>query len=305
MSTRIATEATKNNYKKNLIRLNDGNEIKNYNFLKKTDSILKKMEHLKPNTIRSYLIAIVSTIKDLKNFDKEKKIYYDLMMQMNKDLKENNSKSETQEKNWIDQNEVMNIFSSLCEKVMPLLNQKKVNAKEWHDILDFVVLSLYCLQQPRRNKDYQLMKVLKSTKDLDDNYKEFNYYDGDKFLFYNYKTKGTYHLQEVNVCEELKKILTSYLKLHPLKKEKNYFLLVDFNGEPLQQVNSITRILNRIFHKRIGVSMLRNIYLTDKFKTPMDELKHTAEAMGTSSNTIANTYVKTDDRDSMQQLKDV
>ena len=35
MSTRTQTESTKETYKKNLIRLNDGKEIKNYNFLKK------------------------------------------------------------------------------------------------------------------------------------------------------------------------------------------------------------------------------------------------------------------------------
>ena len=94
----------------------------------------------------------------------------------------------------------------------------------------------------------------------------------------------------------LEKILLLYLKLHPLRKEKNFFLLVDFDGEELKQVNSITRILNRIFNKKIGVSMLRNIYLTDKFKKPLEILKETAENMGTSSNTIQNNYIKLDDK---------
>jgi hypothetical protein len=307
MSARTATEETKNNYKKNILRLNDGKEFKTYNFLKKTEDILKKIEHLKPNTRRSYLISIVSTLKGVKGFDKESKYYYDLMMQMNKELKENNSKSETQEQNWISQDEVMEVYKNLYDKTMPLLKQKKVNAKEWHDILDFIILCLYTLQQPRRNKDYGEMKVLNAPKDLGDDYKEFNYYDGNanKFLFYNYKTKGTYHLQEVDVSKELKDILTLYIKLHPLKKDKNYYLLVDYNGNPLPQTNSITRVLNRIFHKKIGVSMLRNIYLTDRFKKPMEELKDTATAMGTSSNTISNTYVKTDDRNSIEDLKSI
>ena len=253
------------------------------------------------------MISIVSTLKGVKGFDKESKYYYDLMMQMNKELKENNSKSETQEQNWISQDEVMEVYKNLYDKTMPLLKQKKVNAKEWHDILDFIILCLYTLQQPRRNKDYGEMKVLNAPKDLGDDYKEFNYYDGNanKFLFYNYKTKGTYHLQEVDVSKELKDILTLYIKLHPLKKDKNYYLLVDYTGNPLPQTNSITRVLNRIFHKKIGVSMLRNIYLTDKFKKPMEDLKDTATAMGTSSNTISNTYVKTDDRNSIEDLKSI
>ena len=298
MTTRNITETSKNIYSKNLIRLNDGNEIKNYNFLKKTDDILKKIEHLKPNSRRTYLISIVSTLKSKPELQKIYKFYYSLMMELNKDLKVNNTKSDTQKENWISQDEVLKIYNEYDEKISPLLKLKKVNAKQWDDILDFVVLSLYVLNQPRRNKDYQLMKVIKSNKDLDDDYKEFNYYlpTDEKFCFFNYKTGHTYHLQEIPVAQKLQNILLQYLKLHPNKKQKNYFLLVDYDGQPLEQVNDITRILNHIFKKKIGVSMLRNIYLTDKFKPQMEELKETASNMGTSSSTISNNYVKIDEK---------
>jgi hypothetical protein len=298
MTTRNITETSKNIYSKNLIRLNDGNEIKNYNFLKKTDEILKKIEHLKPNSRRTYLISIVSTLKSKPELQKIYKFYYDKMMELNKDLKINNTKSESQKANWISQDEVLEIYNEYEEKISPLLKLKKVNAKQWDDILDFIVLSLYVLNQPRRNKDYQLMKVIKSNKDLDDDYKEFNYYlpTDEKFCFFNYKTRHTYHLQEIPVSKKLQNILLQYLKLHPNKKQKNYFLLVDYDGQPLEQVNDITRILNHIFKKKIGVSMLRNIYLTDKFKPQMEELKETASNMGTSSSTISNNYVKIDEK---------
>ena len=39
MSKREISETSKNIYSKNISRLNDGNEIKNYNFLKKTETI--------------------------------------------------------------------------------------------------------------------------------------------------------------------------------------------------------------------------------------------------------------------------
>jgi hypothetical protein len=301
MSKREISETSKNIYSKNIIRLNDGEPVKNYNFLKKNEIIMSKINHLKPNSQRTYLISIVSTIKGLKGFDKEFKYYYDKMMELNKELKVNNEKSETQQANWINQDEVLKIYHSLAEKAIPLLKlkgNKKINQKEWDDILDFVVLSLYVNAEPRRNKDYQLMKVVKKAKDLGDDYKEFNYYlpSNAKFLFYNFKTAGTYNLQEIPVNGELENILLQYLNIHPLKKEKSFFLLVNYNGEELKQVNSITRILNRIFNKKIGVSMLRNIYLTDKFKTPMEELKETANNMGTSSNTIQNNYIKMDEK---------
>jgi len=298
MTTRNITETSKNIYSKNLIRLNDGEPIKNYNFLKKVDTIMKKIEHLKPNSRRTYLISIVSTLKKIPELQKIYKIYYDKMMELNKDLKINNTKSETQKENWISQEEVLKIYNEYEEKYLPLLSLKKVNVKQWDDILDFVVLSLYVLNQPRRNKDYQLMKVIKSNKDLDDDYKNFNYYlpSEKKFCFFNYKTGHTYHLQEIDVNEKLQNILLLYLKLHPHKKTKKYFLLVDYDGQPLEQVNDITRILNHIFKRKIGVSALRGIYLTDKFKPQMEELKQTATNMGTSSGTISNTYVKLDEK---------
>jgi hypothetical protein len=298
MSKREISETSKNIYSKNISRLNDGNEIKNYNFLKKTETILNKINHLKPNSQRTYLISIVSTIKGLKGFDKEFKIYYEKMMELNKDLKVNNTKSDVQTENWISQDKVKEIFDEYSVKVLPLLKLKKVNEKEWDDILDYIVLSLYVLNEPRRNKDYQLMRVIKSSKDLTEDYKNYNYYlpVNCKFLFYNYKTKGTYQLQEINVNDLLQNILIQYLKLHPLKKEKNFYLLVDYDGEELKQVNSITRILNRIFDKKIGVSMLRNIYLTDKFQKPLEILKDTAHNMGTSSSTIQNNYIKMDEK---------
>lgn len=301
---RETTESTKNIYKNNIIRLNKGAEIKynkngepNLDFLKDTEDILGKISHLKPNSRRTYLISIVSTLTGIKKYEKVRTIYYDLMQNYNKELKQNNNKSESQKENWIPQSEVLQVYQALGEKVLPLLSLKKVSPKEWDEILSFVVLSLYCLQPPRRNKDYQMMKVIKSPKDLDEDYKNFNYYSLAKppqFLFYNYKTKGTYNLQEVPVSTDLKNILTAYLKLHPLRKEKSYFLLVDSKGQPIHQVNAITRILNSIFGKKIGVSLLRNIYLTDKFKAPVNELQNTATAMGTSSATVQQQYIKND-----------
>jgi len=298
MTTRVISETSKDIYSKNLIRLNNGEPIKNYNFLKKTDNIFKKIEHLKPNSRRTYLISIVSTLKKFPEFQKIYKIYYDKMMELNKDLKVNNTKSETQKENWISQDEVLKIYNEYEEKFSPLLKLKKVNEKQWDDILFFIIFSLYVLNQPRRNKDYQLMLVVKSNKDLPDDYKKYNYYfpSDAKFCFFNYKTNHTYNLQEIPVNEKLQNILLQYLKLHPHRKQKNYFLLVDYEGEPLEQVNDITRVLNHIFKRKIGVSALRGIYLTDKFKPQMEELKQTATNMGTSSGTISNTYVKLDEK---------
>jgi hypothetical protein len=69
------------------------------------------------------------------------------------------------------------------------------------------------------------------------------------------------------------------------------FLVYD-DGKPLDKINSITRVLNGIFHKRIGASMLRHIYLSSKYGNQLQEMKNDANVMGHSVDTAINSYIK-------------
>jgi hypothetical protein len=53
-------------------------------------------------------------------------------------------------------------------------------------------------------------------------------------------------------------------------------------------------MLNKIFGKKIGVSMLRAISLTDKYGKMAEDLKKDAGDMATSVDTIMNNYIKQD-----------
>jgi hypothetical protein len=298
METKKIRDSSKNIYIKNIQRLNNGEEVTDLNFLKNTPAIMSKLEKYKPNSKRTYLISIVSTLKDQKGFEECFKYYYNEMMKLNKELKINNTKSDTQKENWISQAEVIQTFNNLLEQTKPLFNLKKLNEEEYKNLLNLIVLGLYVLQPVRRNKDYQLMKIVPNMKGVikQANYKDFNYLDlsTNKFLFYNFKTSGTYHLQEIDINEELLKLIKIYLKFYPNKKKD--FLLVDYRGNPFILVNDITRILNKIFKKNIGVSLLRSIYLTNKFGDDIQKIKDVAKDMGTSQNVISNQYVKIDNK---------
>lgn len=296
------TESSLKLYSSNIKRLNDGEIPKNLNFLKEFDTIIKKLEKYKPNTQRSYLISIVSLLKEEPKMKKHYDKYYELMMQYNKDLQTNTEKSESQKTNWIDQEDVLKTYDELKTVVFPLIEKKKLTEREYNDFLSFVILSLYCLQPPRRNADYQLCLVVKKY-DAESFDKKFNYLDltSWKFYFNNYKTAGTYKCQVVDVNDDLKDVLQTYLtKISPLraelKKKQPIYLLSNYEGQPLTAINAITRILNKIFGKKIGVSMLRNIYLTSKYSGKISQLNEDATAMGTSSNTIQNQYVKLDSK---------
>lgn len=283
-------------YLNNLKRLNDGEEVKNYNFLKDEKTILMKIEKYKPNTQRSYIISIVSLLKEEPKQKKLYDIYYKILIDYNNKLKENTGKSESQVKNWIEQDEVKKIYDDLKEKTLKMLKPRKCS--DWDLLLSFIVLSLYVLNAPRRNKDYQNM-VITLHFDPEESDKKFNYYDinNKMFDFMNYKTQKTYKLQQIPVNEELVNNINIYLKYHPLiksLKENDMPFLVNKEGEPLTSNNAITRILNKIFGKNIGSSMLRNIFLTDKFGDENKEKADIVKQMGTSTQTADNNYIKTD-----------
>ena len=273
--------STKSLYIHNLTKLN-GKEPTNLNFLKKTTEIMEKINALKSrNTARSYIIAVVSAIKE---DPKLYKVYYPELEKINKELKENIGKSEKQEENWITQESISTIQKEMMTN-LPKKSKKTLTKDEYEKLLNLVVLSLYTLQSPRRLLDYQLMKV----EDGED--KDFNYYNKGVFVFNNFKTKGKYMTQIQSAPKELNDLIKVYLKYKP---KANNFLLNHYDGTEFKYANEITRILNKIFDKKISCSMLRNIYLTDKFSPAIKEMKEIATNMGTSVNMIETQYAKQD-----------
>jgi len=231
----------------------------------------------------------------LKAFDKKdlQDKYSEIVANINKETnKTSNEKTEKQKENWMDKQEIIDIWDALQNVVKTFTNKKNLSEKQYNILLQFMILSLYTLINPRRNSDFMKMIVLKKNeKDLSTDY---NYLDLQtrQFIFNQYKTKKTYSQQVENIPENLWNVIKLYLKFKPT--ETNYFLC-NFDGEPLPHINSITLILNKIFGRKVACSMLRNIFLSEKFETlqPMlDELKQTADSMGTSVSNSLNTYIK-------------
>ena len=251
---------------------------------------MNKLKKYKINTVRTKLIAVIAMLKafpENKLIEQYSEIVADINKQTNLTSKE---KSETQKKNWVTKDEIMQIWEALEDVVKSF--KKNISEKQYNVLLQFMVLSLFVLINPRRNADYAKMIVVKKMeKDLSTDY---NYLDLQKrkFIFNNFKTKKTYSQQVEDIPDDLLNVLKIYLKYKPT--ETNY-LLCDYEGKPLPHVNSITLILNKIFHKKVGSSLLRNIFLSDKFEKlqPMlDELKEVTNSMGTSSGNAINNYIK-------------
>jgi len=215
---------------------------------------------------------------------------------MNKSLKDQTGKTEKEEAEWIGQEAVKAKFEEHFKIMDELKDKKKLTPDEYDKLLHLVVLALFVLQKPRRNKDYQeafIVKKYKPEMGTDKNYLDLF---KNEFLFNAYKTKGVYSTQTVSVNPLLREIIDFYLKFHPLKsKLKDPIpLLVDYQGEPFTQTNSLTRMLYKVFGSKIGSSMLRKLYLTDKYADVMKQMKEDATEMATSTGTIQTNYIKKD-----------
>jgi hypothetical protein len=279
-------------YIRNLEKLNGG-ELKDFKFLKNVDTVLDLLKAYKDNTKRSILISIVSILgccPDDKKIVKLKQKYYDLMLKKNDEIKEKTTDEATEEQkeNWISWDDVKKRFDELKKEVEESTNNTVVLSKPaFETLLYYMILALYIHNQPRRNKDYQYMNVVFKSNDKLPKDKNYLSYSDNKLVFNVYKTSKKYGQKVEDINEELKKCIDLYLKFHPkikgkVKKNTDTPFLVGYDGNPLSQVNSMTKIFNKIFNKKISSSALRHIFLSDKYGDVVKEMKEDADKMGHS-----------------------
>ena len=287
---RDLTDSTTSAYLRTLYSLNGDKSFKNLAFLKNFDVIQNKLNDLAESTQKTYMASIVSVLTLYKDKAAYKKTYthwHDKMMTAAKASREvdTSQKTETQNKNWMEWKDVLDVKKELEKKVDALAGQKMITAAQYDFILQDLVLSLYTDTPPRRNQDYQKMYVVKKWNDKEPTDRNYLDYDGKQFVFNVYKTAKTHGQQTMAIPDSLFKIIQIYLKHHPVHKGAKKFapsfvFLVSADGSALTAVNAITRILNRIFGKKVAASMLRHIYLSDKYD--IKEMKNDADAMGHS-----------------------
>lgn len=294
---RHVSDTTASAYIKTLTILNDKKPFKNLAFLKKYDTIDAFMEPYSDNTKKTIYASIASVLMLFKDSPSYKGIYKHYVAKMKQYADESKkvdttAKTEKQKENWIEWDEVKKIHTDLSDKVYG--NKDKVfGEKAFTELLHLVVLSLYTDLPPRRNKDYLKMKVA-NLKDEPTLPMDYNYLIVDKkvpvkFVFNVYKTAKQYGKQILLIPESLAKCLSLYFKHHPvlksIKGNTKVFPITDFLlsfncTDPVTADNFITRILNKIFDKKIGCSMLRHIYLSGKQN--VNEMIADANAMGHS-----------------------
>jgi hypothetical protein len=216
-----------------------------------------------------------------KNNDKYKTFMYKQINDYNIEQSKQ-EKTDNQKKHWIEQDKIKNIYEKLKNDYSHLLNNKlKFDYEEYNNLQNYIIASLYVLNDPRRLLDYTELKIKNIDKNKD------NYIIKNKFYFNNYKTKKTYNQQIIEINKDLLIILNKFIKINPFE-----YLLVDYNGNKLNSPKLNNRLI-KIFGA--SVNILRHSLLSDLYKNipALNELKERSENMGHSINQ-ALLYIKKD-----------
>jgi hypothetical protein len=293
MKTRKVAESTAHGYIKSLYALNKKKPFKNLTFLKKVNEIESIISEYAESTQRGLLATITSVLsmyKDKAGYKKVYQHYHDKMMERVEEKREEEKegvvKTNKQAENWLSWDQIQSRKGEL--KGGLIVNKRSIDTDEFDKLLQYVVLSLYTEVQPRRNQDYLSMYIVKKWNDKMPTDKNYLDVAGKRFVYNVYKTSKKYGTQLEQIPSTLWETLQLFLKHHPLWKEGKrkadpVKLLVSADGTPMTAVNAITRLLNKVFGKKIGSSMIRHVFLTDKYKDTLDEMKKDSVAMSHST----------------------
>lgn len=274
MRARGASEASINVYMNNLFNANGRKgPVQNVQFLRFVPQVRERLQSLKLSTQHSTVGGLVYALRACGAPGKLLDRYLAWQAQLRARLDASSGKrTDRQKAAWLTPEDVR------------AAKARVANPSDFKGWLEKLVLSLYTDTHPRRNQDYLAMVHGPTPAP------NVNTYDLGKrqFVFNVYKTARTYGRQTVPIPGALADTIRDYLPHKP----KGPWLLCRPDGSRLPP-NGITRILNKIFGKAAGATVLRMVYINAQPYSAMGpKIREDAWRMGHSVGTQQGKYVK-------------
>jgi hypothetical protein len=269
--------------------------------------ILEHFKKFSPVIRKTKLSAFIVALDEKENnSDEVKNILTEMRAQLYKDIDEANSDenkqklTKSQEKNYISWDEVMKTYEQLRIEAEPLFKLDNLTRKQFQRLQDFVLLSMYVLTPPRRSMDFTEFKLRNFDKEKD-NYMITTGKKKIPFLVFNaYKNANKIGQQKLQISNQLRNIINKWMEKNP-----HDYLIVGSKGNTKITQPKLNLYLNNIFGKNIGSSMLRHIYLTEKYSdVDLEELQATTEAIGNSLIDRTLKYVKKKNKETKEAEKE-
>lgn len=269
------TSVLKNLYKK--VFDDDKYDMVKFNQTERVLDHLKDVPSNKRKTILSALVIITN-----------KKDYRDLMLddvKVYNDEMSKQQKSEQQKDNWVDTDEITNVFENLQKNAVLVYKKRSKTSQDLQYLQQFILLACFVYIPPRRSKDFVDFKIKNIDREKD------NYMEKNTFVFNSYKTSKFYGKQVVKIPVQLRNIIQKWMKINPTEH-----LFFDSNHNKLSSVK-LNQRLNKIFGgMKVSVNMLRHAYLTDKYSDTLNQQKEMKETMNQMGSSLqqADVYIKED-----------
>lgn len=297
INNRKIADSTAQYYVRTLYNLNGKKLYNNLNWAKNKDTVQEVIDSYAKNTQYSCYAVLTSALSTCNTKSTYKAIYNYWRSKMNSAREErkqqpnDHEKTDTQAKNWLTMEEINKKRDDLKNKIDKFMKNKTITENEFEQLQQYLIICLYTMQPPRRN-EYLYMEVIPKPELRLPTDRNYYIVSSHQFIFNKFKTQKTMGQQIIPVSDELANVFNAYLKYHPLRNENKFPLLVKYDGTPITQLNFITRSLHKVLKVKIGSSMLRHIYLSEKQGPALQSMMKDAEAMAHSVNTAQNEYIK-------------
>tara|TARA_R100001463_G_scaffold99493_3_gene153964 strand:+ start:676 stop:1608 length:933 start_codon:yes stop_codon:yes gene_type:complete len=286
-------------YTKSLNKLKELFESDNFEFLKEPNEVMEKLSNLHFTTIRNTLNAVIVYLLAVDGDEDIIKTYTEKRDELNKQYDQEQEKgviSDKQKKNFASKEELNGMIEQMNNELKPIRKKEELSKKENALLQVYTIFNIY-MKMPFRN-DVSNMDAIKQgafNKLSKEERESKNYLVINKnqlyFILNNYKTQSKYEELKLDIEDkELKKILFYYLKRNGEGR-----LFKSQAGTPLTS-NALSQLLLKTSKKYIGKSvsttLLRKIYLSDKYADTKEEMKNDAKMMAHSVATQQKVYVK-------------
>ena len=252
--------------------------------VKHTKDIVEHFKDLDPKLRKTRLSALIVFLDSGKNMidgaENSIELFRNQMLKDDSHYKtemKEQVRTDKQNDGWMDWNDIVANYKNLEKEVGYFKTQTTLNKQQFKRVQIFVILSCLLLIPPRRSTDWTFFKI----RNEDENSDNYMLTKGRKayFVFNTYKTAKKYGRETVEIPTALKNIINRWKLIN-----KTDYLLVNTNMNKKINATQLNSMLYDYFNRPLSTSLLRHIYLTEKYKDvpALKEMEKTAHDMGHS-----------------------
>jgi hypothetical protein len=261
------------------------------------NALLEEIDGLGTKPRRNVLASLVSYLAVFDAGQAKKKLFQDAMSSAAK-VAENESKqqraSQKQTDNWVQFKTIHNLYNLLSRdaNARKLWSKEMLTVRDIQQINTIFMLAWHGVIEPPMRLELATVKLGNRTSSGNFLYKQNSSYI---LVLNNTKTSNKTGPSRRKVSSKMTRLINRYIKTRTIKPGE--FLLQNKNGAPFSG-QAYSRFIKRVFRqnlgKNIGASLLRTIYLSEKYQNSPSllDMERTALAMGHSVGTALQEYVK-------------